>query len=141
MPGWSTLLALAGAAMLLFILPGPAVLYVVTRSPSRGRMAGLVSTTGIHVGSIVRVIAAAAGLSAITAASSVGFSAVRWLGPAYLIYLGIRTLLPRDDALAAGTLGDRLSKKPRRRTASRYGAGAAYLALGATAVVSGTGKR
>jgi threonine/homoserine/homoserine lactone efflux protein len=72
----TTLLTFAAAAMLLFILPEPAVLYIITtRSLSQARTAGLVSVAGIHVGSIVHMTAAAVGLSAVIAPSSVGFSA------------------------------------------------------------------
>lgn len=106
MPEVTTLITFAGAAMILFILPGPAVVYIVTRSLSQGRTAGLVSVAGIHVGSAFHIVAAAAGLSALLAASSQAIAAVRLLGAAYLIYLGIRTLvsgveLPSGDAPVA----------------------------------------
>lgn len=96
MPESSTLFVFTAAAMLLFIVPGPAVLYIVTRSLSQGRKAGLISVLGIHAGSLVHIIGAAIGLSALIAASATAFTAVRWAGAAYLIYLGVRTL--RSDA-------------------------------------------
>lgn len=82
------------AALVLLITPGPAVLYIVARSIDQGRRAGLVSMLGVHVGTLVHVAAAAAGLSAVLAASATAFSAVKYLGAAYLIYLGVRRILP-----------------------------------------------
>jgi threonine/homoserine/homoserine lactone efflux protein len=83
------------AALVLLLTPGPAVLYIVTRSLDQGRRAGFVSVLGVHAGTLVHVAAAAAGLSAILAASAMAFSVVKYLGAAYLIYLGVRQLLAR----------------------------------------------
>ena len=90
------LFALASIALLL--IPGPAVLYVVTQSAEQGRSAGLASVAGIHIGTLVHIVAAAAGLSAVILASAVAFSAVKFAGAAYLVYLGIRKLLERPAA-------------------------------------------
>jgi threonine/homoserine/homoserine lactone efflux protein len=81
------------AALLLLVTPGPAVLYIVARSIEQGRRAGLVSMLGVHAGTLVHVAAAAAGLSALLAASATAFSVVKYLGAAYLVYLGARRLL------------------------------------------------
>jgi threonine/homoserine/homoserine lactone efflux protein len=89
------------AALVLLLTPGPAVLYIVARSIDQGPRAGLVSMLGVHVGTLVHVTAAAAGLSAVLAASATAFSVVKYLGAAYLVYLGVRRLLER--APAAGT--------------------------------------
>ena len=70
------------AALVLLITPGPAVLYIVARTIDQGRRAGLVSMLGVHGGTLVHVAAAAAGLSAVLAASTVAFSAVKLLGAA-----------------------------------------------------------
>jgi len=83
------------AALVLLLTPGPAVLYIVTRAVDQGRRAGLVSVLGVHAGTLVHVAAAAAGLSAVLAASATAFSVVKYLGAAYLIYLGVRQLLSR----------------------------------------------
>ena len=88
------------AALLLLITPGPAVLYIVTRSVDQGRRAGVVSVLGVHAGTLVHVAAAAAGLSAILMASATAFGVVKYLGAAYLIYLGIRRLLDRAGGMA-----------------------------------------
>lgn len=85
-----------GAALALLMTPGPAVLYIVTRSVGGGRRAGLVSMLGICTGTLVHVAAAALGLSALLMSSALAFNVVRWLGALYLIVLGIRTLLDRD---------------------------------------------
>jgi len=85
----------------LLLTPGPAVLYIVTRSMGEGRRVGLISVLGVHAGTLVHVTAAAAGLSALLAASAVAFSVVKYLGGAYLIYLGVRRLLDRSSALAS----------------------------------------
>ncbi len=89
MPEPSTLLVFLGATLLLLVIPGPAVLYIVTRSVTQGRRAGLVSVLGIHLGSLVHVAAAVAGLSALIAASATAFTIVKFAGAGYLIYLGI----------------------------------------------------
>jgi threonine/homoserine/homoserine lactone efflux protein len=83
------------AALALLLVPGPAVVYVVARSVSGGRLTGLVSVLGIELGTLTHVVFAAAGLSAIVASSVVAFSVVKWLGAAYLVYLGLKQILGR----------------------------------------------
>ena len=85
------------AALILLLTPGPAVLYIVARSMDQGRLAGLVSVLSIEVGNSFHVLAATLGLSAILLSSALAFTIVKYLGAAYLIYLGIRRLLTRDD--------------------------------------------
>ena len=84
-------------ALLILVVPGPAVLYITARSIDQGRMAGLVSVLGVATGSLVHVAAAAFGLSALLLSSAVAFSVVKYLGAAYLIYLGIRKLLVKEE--------------------------------------------
>jgi len=84
------------ASLVLLLTPGPAVLYVVARSVGQGRAAGLVSVLGIHLGTIVHITAAAVGLSALVLSSALAFAIVKYLGAAYLIWIGIRTLLAND---------------------------------------------
>ncbi|HJZ47258.1 MAG TPA: LysE family translocator [Roseiflexaceae bacterium] len=90
------------AALILALTPGPGIFYVLTRSINGGRRAGIASALGTAVGGFSHVLAAALGLSAVIATSALAFSIVKWLGAAYLIYLGIRTLLSGDDNLPAG---------------------------------------
>jgi threonine/homoserine/homoserine lactone efflux protein len=78
------------SSVALLLVPGPAVLYIVTRSLSQGRAAGLASMAGVNAGALTHTFAAALGLSAILISSAVAFTAVKFLGAAYLIYLGIR---------------------------------------------------
>ena len=89
MPEPSTLVVFLGATLLLLVIPGPAVLYIVTRSVTQGRKAGLVSVLGIHLGTLVHIAAAVAGLSALIAASATAFTVVKLAGAGYLIYLGM----------------------------------------------------
>jgi threonine/homoserine/homoserine lactone efflux protein len=83
------------AALALLLVPGPAVVYVIARRVSGGRLTGLVSVLGIELGTLTHVVFAAAGLSAIVASSVVAFSVVKWLGAAYLVYLGLRQIFGR----------------------------------------------
>ena len=108
LPDWSGLGLFVVAALVLLITPGPAVLYIVTRSIDQGRRAGLVSMLGVHVGTLVHVAAAAVGLSAVLVASATAFTAVKWLGAAYLVYLGVRRILDRT------VTGSVASGRPRR---------------------------
>ncbi|MFI7441413.1 LysE family translocator [Nonomuraea indica] len=98
MPDLVTLSLFAAATLALLVVPGPAVLFIVTRSVAQGRAAGLVSVLGVHAGSLVHVAAAALGISALLAASATAFTVVKWVGVAYLVWLGARKLLRRGDA-------------------------------------------
>ena len=96
-PDASTLAVFVAAALALLLVPGPAVLYIVARSIDQGRTAGLVSVLGVHLGSLVHVAAAAIGLSSLIVSSAVAFSVVKYAGAAYLVYLGVRALLSREE--------------------------------------------
>ena len=97
MPDSSTLLLFAAAALALIVVPGPAVLYIVAQSIDRGRLAGFVSALGIAVGGLVHVTAAAIGLSSLLVSSATAFAVVKYAGAAYLIGLGLHTLIVRRD--------------------------------------------
>lgn len=84
-------LFVAGTLALL-ITPGPAVLYVITRSVDQGRRAGLVSVLGLQFGTFFHVLGAVFGLSAILLSSALAFDVVKYIGAAYLIYLGVKKL-------------------------------------------------
>jgi len=92
LPSASLLAAFLAASFVLAVTPGPGVLYIVTRSTSQGRAAGLASVAGVALGNLGNATAASFGLAALFAISSLAFSAVRYLGAAYLIYLGVRAL-------------------------------------------------
>lgn len=84
------------ASVVLLLTPGPAVLFIVARSIQQGRTVGLVSVIGIHLGTTVHIAAAAIGLSALIVSSAVAFSIAKYLGAAYLVWMGIRTVLAPD---------------------------------------------
>jgi threonine/homoserine/homoserine lactone efflux protein len=86
------------AAVALLVVPGPAVLYVVTQAVDGGRRAGLASVAGIHSGTLVHVAAATVGLSALLASSALAFDVVKFAGAAYLILVGLRRLTGRERA-------------------------------------------
>jgi threonine/homoserine/homoserine lactone efflux protein len=84
--------------VVLAVTPGPGIAYVVARTVAGGRMEGLASCLGTAIGGTLHVLAAALGLSLILAQSAVAFNLVKYLGAAYLVYLGIRLLLRKDPA-------------------------------------------
>lgn len=94
---FSKLYLFIAATLALLLVPGPAVLYITARSASQGRLAGLVSVLAIETANFLQAIAAALGLSAILLSSALAFDIVKYLGAAYLIYLGIRKLLTREN--------------------------------------------
>jgi threonine/homoserine/homoserine lactone efflux protein len=89
------------SGVLLNITPGPDTAYIVGRSVQIGWRGGVAAALGISAGCLVHVFAAAIGLSALLAASSVAFTAIKWIGAAYLIYTGIRMLLAQASSPAA----------------------------------------
>src|SRR5215213_9920712 len=97
MPSAATFGLFFTAALMLAITPGPGIFYVLTRSIKGGRREGYVSALGTAVGGLFHVVAAALGLSAILATSAAAFTIVKYLGAAYLVYLGIRAILAKDD--------------------------------------------
>jgi threonine/homoserine/homoserine lactone efflux protein len=98
-PNHPPLLLFVSAALVLLAIPGPAVFYVTSRSIGHGRSAGFVSALGIGVGTLLHVVAATLGFSALLMSSAIAFSVVKYLGAAYLIYLGIQKLL-REESIA-----------------------------------------
>jgi threonine/homoserine/homoserine lactone efflux protein len=85
------------ASVALAVVPGPAVTYVVTQSVDKGRRAGLAAACGVASGGLVHVAAATVGLSALIASSAVAFTTVKLVGAVYLIVVGVKRLLTRDD--------------------------------------------
>jgi len=97
MPSASALGVFCLASIALAVVPGPAVAYIVTHSVDKGRRAGLVSALGVASGGLVHVAAATVGLSALIASSATAFTTVKLVGAAYLIVIGIRRILGRDE--------------------------------------------
>jgi threonine/homoserine/homoserine lactone efflux protein len=115
-PDAGTLLVFSAAALALIVVPGPAVLYIVSQSIDRGRLAGFVSALGIAVGALVHVCAAAIGLSSILVSSATAFNVVKYAGAAYLIGMGLWTVFSRRDP-------DPAAVQTERRLRRRFGQG------------------
>lgn len=99
MPDINAIVTFAIASLALLLIPGPAVIYVLNRSVSDGREAGLAAVAGLELGNLVHVIAASVGLSAVLATSATAFNVVKWLGAGYLIFVGLRTLATRPQMI------------------------------------------
>lgn len=106
-PPLHDIIAFGIASIALLVIPGPAVIYVLNRSVADGRNAALAGVAGLEIGNFMHVIAATLGLSAIIAASATAFTTIKWAGAAYLVYVGVRTLLvtptPPDSKSASAT--------------------------------------
>lgn len=107
---FSTIWLFVIAAATLLIIPGPAVFYIMARSIDQGKKAGLVSVLGVSLGGSVHVLAGAIGVSAILMTSATAFHIVKYLGAAYLIYLGCKTLFSKADKTASD-----IPKAPRKK--------------------------
>jgi len=113
-PSGATFAVFAAAAVALAVVPGPAVLYIVAQSIDGGRAGGLVSALGVATGGLVHVVGATIGLSALIASSATAFTAVKFAGAAYLVVLGVLTLLRRTTVEDAPV---RAERRLRRRYA------------------------
>jgi RhtB (resistance to homoserine/threonine) family protein len=101
MPDAQHLLLFVLAGLLLNLTPGPDVLYIVTNALRSGARAGVVAGLGITAGCFVHVFAAAVGVGALLAASATAFTMLKWLGAAYLLWVGVRLLLVRAASPSA----------------------------------------
>ncbi len=97
MVDWSTMILFITAALVLVFIPGPNSLYIVARSMNQGSGAGIISSLGVQVGTLFHVATAAFGVSALLLSSALAFNTVKYAGAAYLIYLGIKTLLSKEN--------------------------------------------
>jgi len=104
MPQSDAWILVAMASLVLVVVPGPAVIYILTRSIGQGRAAGLASAVGVNIGSAIHVVAAVAGVSVVLASSAVAFAVVKWAGVAYLAWIGVRTLRSGDAAFTEPSL-------------------------------------
>ena len=100
MPDSQHLLIFIAAGWLLNLTPGPDVLYIVTNSLRSGARAGVVAGLGITTGCFVHVFAAALGVGALLATSATAFTLLKWLGAAYLVWMGLRALFSRPARVA-----------------------------------------
>ena len=99
------MLALAAAAFVIIVIPGPSVLFVISRGVTLGRKAGLATVLGNESGLAVQVAAVAAGVGAIVSRSIVVFTTIKLLGAAYLVYLGIQAVRHRRSLATAFEAG------------------------------------
>ncbi|RAY14572.1 LysE family translocator [Actinomadura craniellae] len=111
MPTLSTLALYTVAATLILIIPGPAVVYIVSQGVRHGPRAAATAVAGVHAGTLVQVAAAAAGLSWLLASSALAFTVVKYAGAAYLIYLGVRALLSRAEPAPELPAGGRSARR------------------------------
>lgn len=109
MPSGATLALFVPVVLVLLLTPGPAVLYIVARALEQGRIAGLVSGLGLSCGGLVHVAAATIGMTSILAGSQEALRFVQWAGAAYLVYLGVRTLVSARATDDASIVVDRRS--------------------------------
>ena len=158
---WSSYLLFVLACIALILVPGPAQALVLAKTLSGGRKAGALSAVGLNIGTLVHTLAAALGISAILATSALAFSVVKYLGAAYLVWLGIRSLRARApgatpaaalpsgsgsplvQGVAAGVLNPKvalffLAFLPQFVDPGRGGVLAQFLVLGATMAVLDT---
>ena len=91
------------AAFAINISPGPDMIYILSKTIAEGRKIGIATSIGVWSGALVHVLAAALGLSAILAASAVAFSVVKYVGAAYLVYLGIQALRSKGETFDLST--------------------------------------
>lgn len=99
------------AATLLAVTPGPGLAYVVARTVSGGRSEGLASCLGTSLGGLVHVLASSLGLSLIIAESAVAFNLLKYIGAAYLVYLGIRILRSKEKQVAISSIPPQGSRR------------------------------
>lgn len=92
-------LLFVGASIVLCIVPGPDMIFLLGRTVAQGRKAGIIAALGINAGAYVHLLAAALGISAILATSALAFTILKWVGAAYLIYLGLKILISKQSAL------------------------------------------
>ncbi len=96
----ATLGVFIAASVALYIAPGPDMIYVATRAMGQGRRAGAISALGISAGILVHMFAAAFGLAAVLKIFPAAFVIIKWAGIAYLVYLGLRTLIAKGDDMS-----------------------------------------
>ncbi len=109
MPDSTQLLVFIAAGWLLNLTPGPDVLYIVSSALRSGVRAGIVAALGIVSGCFVHVLAAALGVGALLATSATAFTVLKWVGAAYLLWMGVKLLLARGGSSVVPAVADRSS--------------------------------
>jgi threonine/homoserine/homoserine lactone efflux protein len=106
-----SMLAFLAAAIVLAVTPGPGIAYVVGRTIAGGRSEGLASCIGTAIGGLLHVLATAVGLSLVVAQSAAAFSVVKYLGAAYLAYLGIQMLRRKEPVFSAESVASKGARR------------------------------
>lgn len=101
MPTLTSIFLLFIATILICIVPGPDMLYIVTRSTGQGRIAGVISCVGIATGGLMQTTAVALGLSSLFLVVPIVYNIIKYAGAIYLVYLGVRTVLNREEMFIA----------------------------------------
>lgn len=117
MPPLENVTAFAVAAAVLIAVPGPSVLFVIGRSLAFGRVGGILSVLGNATGVLTQIVLVALGVGTVIAQSALLFAMVKYLGAAYLIYLGIQAIRHRGDAARAVEEDSKDDSAPRLRRA------------------------
>ncbi|MET9401696.1 LysE family translocator [Kitasatospora sp. NPDC002965] len=105
LPSMAALLLFVPTVVAVVAVPGPNMLLILSRGIGQGRRAAFASALGVELGTLVHVLGTVVGVSALIAASATAFDVVKYAGAAYLVYLGIRTLLSKGGALGEGPAG------------------------------------
>jgi len=111
LPDTTNLLIFLAASLTVILTPGPAMMYILSRGLGQGRQAGMVSAGGVVVGAMMHTVFAALGVSAILAASATAFTVMKYVGAAYLIYLGVRHLREKNALHAPQAKVETVSKE------------------------------
>lgn len=111
MPEIANLSVFIIAAVVLVIIPGPAVLFIVGQSLEQGPKAGIISSLGLMAGAVIHILAAVLGISAILHASALAFNVVKYLGAVYLIYLGLQQWFSKAQPARIGSGGAKSNAK------------------------------
>ena len=110
----SNLLAFVGATVILLLIPGPAVVLNLNRTLADGRSHGLATVAGLEIGDMIQATLAALGLSAVLATSASLFNIIKWVGVAYLLYTGVKTLVTRPGELSSDSTHTTLAQSFRQ---------------------------
>lgn len=118
LPSGSVLSTFLLASLVLAVTPGPAVVFIVSRSLLQGRRVGLASVGGIALGNLGNMLGASIGLAALFAASSVAFTLVKYAGALYLVYMGVQTIRSTAPVASAVVSADAQAAASRTSSAS-----------------------
>ena len=110
MPSGSALALFALAAVVICAVPGPAVIYIISKGVAGGRRTALTAVLGVHGGTLVHIVAATLGLSALVMSSATAFSTLKFVGALYLVALGVSRLV-RGGELADIEPGGELDRR------------------------------